>query len=120
MMAAEATVTVEILDQGRPGSPARWIERQLGSLTALAFFNRVMYSPEVDERWHWVARQHEAVLSRPPDAAGAPRVVNWEAPLSDHVDPGTNTARFILEPPPSATHAAVGAGVQSAGGPKGM
>jgi hypothetical protein len=53
------------------------------------------------------------VLSRPPDAAGAPRVVNWEAPLSTHADPGTTTVRFILEPPPSARTAgapAAGAG----------
>jgi hypothetical protein len=114
MMAEEETVTVSITDMGRPlNSPARWVEATC-NMTVLALFNKVMYSAAVDERWHWVARQHEAVLCRPPNAAGAQRLINWKAPLSAHVDPGTNIVRFILQPPSIVTHTAVGAGARRA------
>jgi hypothetical protein len=106
-MAEDESVTVEILDSRVPDRPHSWVEDVPRNMTGVAFFDKMTYDSYTGVHWHWVALQYEAVLSRPPDASGAPRVMDWEAPLSTHVDPGTNTVRLIVQLPPSiASHAA--------------
>jgi hypothetical protein len=101
-MADDETVTVEIIDKGRPGAPTRHIPQVSKHISLHGFVEDIMYAAAMIERWQWGARQHDAFLSLPP------RELNWNARLSTFVDPGTNTVRFILEtPPPITAHDAV-------------
>jgi hypothetical protein len=98
-MADEETVTVEIIDEGRPGAPTRHIPQVSKHISVHGFVEDSMYAAPMNERWQWGARQQDALLSLPP--------LNCDAPLTTLVDPGTNTVRFILETPPITTHAGV-------------
>jgi hypothetical protein len=68
--------------------------------------------PILDTKSAWAGDMLWSVV--PPGGGDPVPIVNWEAPLSDHVPPSKNTVTFILEPPRISTSAAVGAGTPSA------
>jgi hypothetical protein len=109
MASESAGITVWVMDLHR--SKNFMCVATVNDMTVADFKKRVMFSGVVVEENGWSCEHHSvATLLR--EDGKAP--VDTSEPLSMYADKLTNKVKFLLKPPPSATHAAVDAGAPSA------